>query len=109
MHSLPKLIILLLTGFQLHAQVSAPQVKHVLFLGNSYTYVNNLPQMLADMALSTGDTLIFDSNLPGGYTLNGHSTNPTSQPKILQGGFDYVVLQEKSQLPAFPLNQVMTD
>jgi len=67
-----------------------------------------LPQMVANVALSLGDTLIFDSNTPGGYTLQGHSTNATSQAKIAQGGWDYVVLQEQSQLPAFPYSQFST-
>jgi hypothetical protein len=81
----------------------------VLFLGNSYTYVNDLPKTIADMALSTNDTLIYDSNCPGGYTLQGHATNATSLNKIKQGNWDYVVLQEQSQYPSFPINQVETD
>jgi hypothetical protein len=80
--------------------------KRVLFLGNSYTGVNFLPQMIADVAISTGDTLLFDSNMPGGYTLQGHSTNSTSLAKIALGNWNYVVLQEQSQLPSFPTNQV---
>jgi hypothetical protein len=80
--------------------------KRALFLGNSYTAANNLPQMVADVAASAGDTLWFDSNTPGGYTLQGHSTNTISLGKIAAGGWDYVVLQEQSQLPSFPLPQV---
>lgn len=80
--------------------------KKVLFLGNSYTAVNNLPQTIANIANSTGDTLIFDSNTPGGQTLNGHSNDPTSLSKIASGNWDYVVLQEQSQLPSFPMSQV---
>lgn len=82
------------------------QTKRALFLGNSYTYVNDLPQMIADVAVSTGDTLLFDSNAPGGYTLQGHSTNATSLAKIAAGNWDYVVLQEQSQYPSFPINRV---
>lgn len=82
------------------------QKKRVLFLGNSYTYVNNLPETLANAALSAGDTLLFDSNTPGGYTLEGHSTNATSLSKIAEGGWDFVVLQEQSQRPAMPIAQV---
>jgi hypothetical protein len=82
------------------------QTKRVLFLGNSYTQVNNLPQMVADIALSTGDTVFFDSNTPGGYTLQGHATNATSLSKIAKGTWDFVVLQEQSQYPSFPLSQV---
>ncbi|MFM9947575.1 MAG: T9SS type A sorting domain-containing protein [Saprospiraceae bacterium] len=85
------------------------QTKRALFLGNSYTYVNNLPQMVANVAISTGDTLIFDNNAPGGYTFQGHSTNAISLAKIALGNWDYVVLQEQSQLPSFPLSQVEAD
>jgi PKD repeat protein len=83
--------------------------KRALFLGNSYTNANNLPQMVADVASSTGDTLLFDSNTPGGYTLQGHTTNQESLAKIASGNWDYVVLQEQSQLPSFPISQVETE
>ncbi len=85
------------------------QAKRVLFLGNSYTQVNDLPQILTDVAASVGDTVITDQSTPGGYTLQLHSTNATSLNKIMTGGWDFVVLQEQSQLPSFPINQVMTD
>lgn len=88
--------------------ISQNQTKKVLFLGNSYTQVNNLPQLVANVANSTGNTLLFDSNTPGGYTLNGHSTNATSLSKIGVGNWDYVVLQEQSQLPSFSDAQVET-
>lgn len=97
------LVILLIFSVAAFGQ-SIP--KKVLFLGNSYTAVNNLPQMVADVASSAGDNLWFDSNTPGGYTLQGHSTNTLSLGKIAAGGWDYVVLQEQSQLPSFPLPQV---
>jgi hypothetical protein len=81
------------------------QTKKVLFLGNSYTYVNNLPQMIVDVANSTGDVLIFDNNTIGGYKLIEHSTNTVSVNKIKTGGWDYVVLQEQSQIPAIDYDQ----
>jgi len=40
----------------------------VLFLGNSYTYVNNLPVLLENIATSLGDVVNQDSQTPGGYT-----------------------------------------
>lgn len=80
-----------------------------LFLGNSYTGVNNLPQLIATVAQSMGDTLLFESNTPGGYTLQGHSTNSSSLAGIMQGNKDYVVLQEQSQLPSFPPAQVESE
>jgi len=79
----------------------AQQSKRVLFLGNSYTANNNLPVLIADIALSKGDTLNHDRNTPGGSTLQNHYFNGVSVPKIQQGNWDYVVLQEQSQGPAF--------
>jgi hypothetical protein len=65
--------------------------------------------MVADVALSAGDTLMFDSNAPGGYTLEAHSTNETSLNKIKTGNWDFVVLQEQSQRPSLPIEQVIED
>jgi len=86
------------TIFNLQAQSIT---RKVLFLGNSYTSQNNLPQITADVALSMGDNLIYDSNTPGGYKLSQHYTDAISTNKIMAGGWDYVVLQEQSQLPSF--------
>lgn len=82
------------------------QAKRILFLGNSYTSVNNLPQMLQTLALTVGETLDYEANTPGGHTLNGHAINSTSLGKINQGNWDFVVLQDQSQYPAFPQAQV---
>ncbi len=79
--------------------------RSVLFLGNSYTGVNNLPQIVYDVALSAGDTLIFDSNTPGGYQLIDHSGDVVSQTKIMTGAWDYVVLQGQSQEPVTAFSQ----
>lgn len=78
----------------------------VLFLGNSYTYVNNLPQLIHDIALANGDTLVFDSNCPGGHTFNNHFNNATSISKINSQAWDNVILQAQSQEPSFSPAQV---
>lgn len=80
--------------------------KRVLFIGNSYTGVNNLPQMTANLSLSAGDNLIFETHNPGGQTLQGHFADPVVAGKIAQGNWDFVVLQEQSQRPAFSDAQV---
>ena len=77
--------------------------RRALFLGNSYTYTNNMPKIVADIAHNTGDSLVYDSYAPGAYTLDDHSADLTSQAKVTAGGWDYVVLQEQSQLPSFPV------
>ncbi|NVK28500.1 MAG: T9SS type A sorting domain-containing protein [Flavobacteriia bacterium] len=89
--------------------VAHGQTQRVLFIGNSYTNANNLPQLVADVASSLGDTLIHDKNTPGGYTLQSHSTDQTTLNKIALGTWDYVVFQEQSQRPSFPPSQVATE
>jgi hypothetical protein len=88
---------------------SIGQTKNVLFLGNSYTYVNDLPGTIGTLANSFGDTLTHDQNTPGGYTMQGHSANATSLGKIAIGGWDFVAIQSQSQEPSFPPSQVETD
>lgn len=78
----------------------------VLFIGNSYTEVNNLPQLISHLATSTGDTVEYAAQTPGGCTFQQHLTGALSL--IRQGGWDYVVLQEQSQLPSFPESQFMS-
>ena len=101
--------LVLIAAFTSCISVSFAQTKNVLFLGNSYTGVNNLPLLTYNLALSLGDTINYDSNTPGGFTYQGHSTNATSLAKIAQGNWDFVVLQEQSQKPSFPPSQVATD
>ena len=85
--------------------VSAQDGPRVLFIGNSYTEVNNLPQMVFNIANSMGDNMTYSSNTPGGCTFSQHCTNQSMQ-LICQGGWDVVVLQEQSQYPSFPQSQV---
>jgi hypothetical protein len=72
----------------------------VLFLGNSYTSYNNLPQLVQSLSGSAGQTMIIDFNMPGGMTVSGHVNDATSIAKISQGNWDYVVIQEQSQIPS---------
>lgn len=92
--------ILLLTN--LFAQ---GQTKRVLFLGNSFTYVNNLPRITADIANAMGDTLLYDAYTPGGYTLQEHAADTASLNKITEGNWDFIVLQG-SNLPSLQIDRV---
>lgn len=98
-----KALLLCVVMLHIGTIVYAKKVR-VLFLGNSYTYVNDLPNIVANMAASTGDTLIYDMSAPGGQTFSGHLDPFTgnSLQKIKAGGWDYVVLQEQSQMCAYP-------
>ncbi|HIB02155.1 MAG TPA: hypothetical protein EYO31_09980, partial [Phycisphaerales bacterium] len=72
-----KKLLLLLT---LAPCTAIGQSYDVLFIGNSYTYSNNLPQQVAGLASSFGDTINYDSSTPGGATFNAHSSNASVSP-----------------------------
>lgn len=97
-------IILLLASTYVHAGKKL----RVLFIGNSYTQVNNLPQVLENIANAAGDTLEWQMEAPGGYTLQGHCSTAATINKIKLGNWNYVVLQEQSQTPALPNDFVAT-
>jgi len=96
-------LVILLSGLYLHA---VAQPVPVLFIGNSYTQVNDLPALLQAIALANGDTLVIDSSTPGGHTFQNHTTNATTLAKITSQQWSFVILQEQSQLPSFPPQQV---
>lgn len=99
--------LLLLFVFPLIINAQAPfKKKRVLFIGNSYTYVNNLPVLVHDLALAKGDTLVYDSYTIGGYSFANHFMDANSKAKIALGNWDYVILQGQSQEPSFPPSQV---
>lgn len=63
-----------------------------------------MPQIVADMATSTGDTLIWDMEAPGGFSFQSHIVVNTKDAlkKIQSGGWDYITLQDQSLRPAYP-------
>ncbi len=81
----------------------------ILFIGNSLTFSNDLPGMLAQMARSKHHKMDHDMYAPGGYTLRQHSEDANAMKKIAGGKWDFVVLQEQSQLPEFSPEQVERD
>jgi len=99
----------LLVLFFIPLFVFSQQKKEVLFVGNSYTFYNDLPNMVKQIALSFGDTLNYDQNTPGGATLQMHSTNTQTLSKIPQQQWDNVIIQCQSQRPSFSQTQVSND
>lgn len=95
-----------LTVMFISAVSQAQETAKVLFIGNSYTYVNDLPSMLSSIATSFGDQVTHDSQTPGGTTFQGHTQNAATWNKINSQIWDFVVLQAQSQEPSFPDSQV---
>ncbi len=76
------------------------QTDSVLFLGNSYTYTNDVPGTFKNLAASAGKSVFTDNYTPGGKQLSQHYSDATTASKINSKQWDYVVLQEQSQMPA---------
>jgi hypothetical protein len=77
---------------------------HVLFVGNSLTYVNDLPGTVAALGASVGDTIRVSSATGADLALIDHlngATNALAQLKA--GGWNYVVLQQGSS--TLPVNR----
>ena len=78
------------------ASCSSSKSTNILFIGNSYTYINGgINKQLQGLAPTSASSLI----AVGGYTLADHWKAGDALQKIQQGGWDYVVLQEQSQTP----------
>lgn len=72
----------------------------ILFIGNSYTSVNDLPGLITALAEAGGQAKIHtDSQLVGSATFEIHWNDGVALTKIKQGGWDFVVLQEQSMRP----------
>jgi hypothetical protein len=80
----------------------AQDTKNVLFIGNSYTHVNDLPRLIKDLSQSMGENIYCESITPGGARFMTHSQNSNVISKLQEGRWDFVVLQGQSQEVAFP-------
>jgi hypothetical protein len=67
---------------------------HVLFIGNSLTYTNDLPGTVAQLAVSVGDTILTGAITGPDFALIDHLNAGTAVAAIAQGGWEYVVLQQ---------------
>ena len=78
--------------------VQEPKPLRVLFVGNSYTYYNNLPELVAGLAATQGVKMEVRMIARGGATLDQIWELDEVHQVLHEGKWDYVVLQEHSQL-----------
>jgi hypothetical protein len=74
-------------------------VTHILFLGNSYTYFNNLPALVSELARA-GQPCKVETRMvaPGGKRLKDHWENSASHEALNSQAWEFVVLQDQSTL-----------
>ncbi len=73
----------------------------VLFVGNSYTFFNDMPEQVAALAASDlgAPALETERVVQGGATLKLHYHVTGAKQRIEEGGFSHVVLQDNSAGP----------
>lgn len=73
---------------------------HIRFIGNSYTSVNDLPGTFAALAKPGGHPIQTGMAAPGSWTLAEHLNSAQTLASLQSSKWDFVVLQEQSQIPA---------
>jgi len=89
-----RLLVVLLAALTVSTAWADEQVRRVLFIGNSLTYVNDLPNAFASLALP-GTHIQVDMIASGGATLADATGNPSVSRALAEGGYTDVVLQER--------------
>jgi len=72
----------------------------ILFIGNSLTYVNDLPGVFTQLAKSGGFTVSTGRHVMGGAHLADHVASPDLGGQLVGSTWNVVVLQEQSATPA---------
>ena len=77
----------------------------VLFIGNSYTYYNDMPDMFGKICRERGVECSVDCVTAGGYTIShfvsdGNDYGIRAKKLLKTEKYDYVVIQEQSVRPA---------
>jgi hypothetical protein len=100
-------------AFSVVCGVSAqtPQPFRALFVGNSYTYYNDLPMVIADLAAAANESRRFEPHvvLVGGSTLEAHIARKAALDEIARGKWDAVIVQEQSTRPITDPGATMRD
>ncbi|MDX2443160.1 MAG: T9SS type A sorting domain-containing protein [Bacteroidales bacterium] len=86
------LIVLILNLSFIQAQDST----RVLFIGNSITYVNSMPQTFENIANSLGDLTIITMYAMSGTGFADHVADPKVYDLFRKGNWDFIVLQPGS-------------
>jgi hypothetical protein len=72
----------------------------ILFVGNSYTYVNDLPSVFRRLARAAGENVETTMVANGGETLAQHVSTADALATLNDSRWQFVVLQEQSEIPS---------
>jgi hypothetical protein len=86
--------LFILPNLVAYENTDSSKVVSVLFIGNSLTYVNNLPELVKIQAEKKGVILKTEMIAFPNYALEDHWNDGEIQKKISTGKFEYVVIQQ---------------
>ena len=83
----------------------------VLFVGNSHTFFNEMPEMVSELAAAAGveRPLHYVMEAPGGAGFVEHLDSGRVQTLLEEEQWDYVVLQDQQQRPSFTFDRERAD
>lgn len=105
-----RIICLLSLLFALLHCAFAAEEKRVLIIGNSYTFYNDLPNVLQALSTKSKCPLSVESYTAGAMSLRGFLDDPQhakARQLVESGNYDWLILQDQSQTPAYKPEETM--
>jgi len=99
--AVPSLASISISASPQNPSASSPATLRVLFVGNSFTFYNDLPRVVAGIGESVPGSPAIEvaSAAIGGFTLERHWKNSETRDLLESRTWDVVVLQGQSQMP----------
>ncbi len=87
---------------ELCCQVIDSTPNEILFIGSSYFTYNNLPEMVSELSENMGKTFSIEAEMRNGLYLEDHANLTTTEEKINERDWDYIILQGVGRIIAYP-------
>jgi len=87
----------ILTAISSTGHASTGDSTNILFIGNSYTHMNNMPKIFEKICVAKGKKVHVEMNTRSGASFNVHTTRADMYEAIKSRKWDYVVIQGYSR------------
>lgn len=104
------LLTLVFSVFCCTVHADEVEEQRVLIIGNSYTFYNDLPNILQALSRQTKCPLHVESYTAGAMSLRGFLDSPQfakARQLVETGNYDWLILQDQSQTPAYKPEETM--
>ncbi len=88
------LFVFVSVGYGSSQDTGTHEPKRILFVGNSLTYTNNLPEIVKELGKANGMEIKVEMLAVPNYGLEDHWNGRKLQKLIRSGNFDFVVVQQ---------------